>query len=145
MKPSLAITKIWEDDDMIEVTLSVCDGGSLFSTEIYVGHDALNKTVAELDEFKSHVHGGIYNIEWGSFGPEYANGAVRIRLHFYHMARICVSSLIESNYEEFGIKKVASRGELYFYSEPALLDNFISELKAIANQQSDEATLECKS
>ena len=48
MKPSLIVTKIWEDDDMIEVTVDVSDGKSLFSTEIYVAHNDLRKIVEDL-------------------------------------------------------------------------------------------------
>lgn len=126
---------------MIEVTVAVSDGRSLFSTDIYVGHSHLNKIVDELDTFKTHVYGGIYDIEFGCFGPEYASGAARIRLHFHHLARICVSAFTESEYADFSIKKISSRGEVYFYSEPGLLDNFITELRSMSKQQSDEATL----
>ena len=141
MKPSLIVTKIWEDDDMIEVTLVVSDGKSVFATEIYVGHSHFAKIVSELDTFKTHVHGGLYDIELGSFGPEYASGAARIRLHFHHMARICVSAFTESEFTEFSTKKIASRGELYFHSEPALLDNFIDELRRMSKRDLDSATL----
>jgi hypothetical protein len=144
MNPSLVITKIWEDDDMIEVTLAVSDGKSLFSTEIYVGHKLLEDTIGELDRFKTHVHGGLYDIEFGTFGPEFASGAARIRMHFHHMARICVSAFTESEFKDFSIKNVASRGEIYFYSEPALLDNFISELTSMSKHQSGSATLLCR-
>lgn len=141
MKPSLAIKKIWEDDDMIEVVFTISDGQSAFATEIYVGHGTLTETVEQLDRFKPQVHGGIYDLEWGSFGPEYVSGAVRIRMHFYHNALLCITGLIESAYNEFGLKKVASKGELYFYSEPALLDRFIEELRAVSNGASDSASL----
>lgn len=141
MKPSLEIRKIWEDDDMIEVVFTVSDGQSTFATELYVGRGTLRETVEDLDRFQPQVHGGIYDLEWGGFGPEYASGAVRIRLHFYHNARLCISGLIESEFTEFGPKKIASRGELYFYSEPALLDNFIEELRSLSKGTSDSASL----
>ncbi|MCB1100125.1 MAG: hypothetical protein KDN22_31465 [Verrucomicrobiae bacterium] len=141
MEPSLEIRKIWEDDDMIEVVFAVADGQSVFGTKLYVGHGTLKETVEELDKFKSQVHGGIYDLEWGGFGPEFANGAVRIRLHFYRNARLCISGLIESEYTEFGLKKIASRGELYFYSEPASLDNFIDEMRSLSNGVTDSVSL----
>lgn len=141
MKPSLEIQKIWEDDDMIEVIFTVSDGQSTFATKLYVGRGTLKETVENLDRFRLKVHGGIYDLEWGSFGPEYASGAVRIRLHFYHNARLCISGLMESDYTEFGHKKIASKGELYFYSEPAWLDNFIEELRALCKGASNSASL----
>ena len=141
MSPSLTITKIWEDDDMIEVTLSVCDGKSTFSAEIYVGFGDLKEAVASMEHFKSHVHGGIYDLSWGAFGPEFASGAARIRFHFHHQARLCISSSMESGYFEFGLKKVAHSAEQFFYSEPALLDNFVTELSSLAEGNLDTAML----
>ena len=129
---------------MIEVDLSICDGRSTFSTDIYVGFGDLKETVTDMERFKSHVHGGLYDLSWGAFGPEYASGAARIRFHFYHQARLCISSSVESGYFEFGLKKIAHSAEQYFYSEPALLDNFISELALLAQGVRDTAVLIAK-
>ncbi len=126
---------------MIEVVFSFADGQSIFATKIYVGHETLKETVEGLNRFKPQVHGGIYDLEWGVFGPEFASGAARIRFHFYHNARLCISGLVESEFTEFGLKKVASRGELYFYSEPALLDNFIEEMRSLSKGVTDSVSL----
>jgi hypothetical protein len=141
MKPSIIVSRICGDDDELEVTVAVSDGKSLFSTNISLWYSRLETIARELETFID-VHGGLYDIELGSFGPEYASGAARIRLHFHDMARICVSAFTESKFTEFSIKKIASRGELYFYSEPALLDNFIDELKSMSKRHSDSATLQ---
>jgi hypothetical protein len=48
----------------------------------------------------------------------------------------------ESAFQPFADSKVASRATLYLKSEPALLDRFISELRAMATGKSEDAHLE---
>ena len=52
MKPSIEFKKIWEDDDMIEITISVCDGRSKFVYDAYWGRIDLAETVKKLNIFK---------------------------------------------------------------------------------------------
>ena len=47
----------------------------------------------------------------------------------------------ESDYQTFSITSVASCATLYFKTEPAALDNFVDELKAMHSKGSDEANL----
>lgn len=61
---------------MIEVVFTLSDGLSVSATKLYVGHGAPKETVEGLEKFKSQVHGGIYVLEWGGFGLEFASGAV---------------------------------------------------------------------
>ena len=37
MKPGIRFTRIWADDEMPELQIEICDGRSLFVSEIYVG------------------------------------------------------------------------------------------------------------
>jgi hypothetical protein len=142
MKPGISFSKVWFDDDVVELKIDSFDGKSLFSNNVYAGHQDLDDLVAGLFTFKDHVHGGIYDIELGSFGPEYARGAFRARLHFQESGKIYITIAAQSEFEEFGIKNVASEATLYLRSEPALLDNFIGELKALAAGKRDDANLE---
>jgi len=142
MNPGISLSKIWFDDDMVKLKIDSFDGNSLFSTNVYVGHEQLNSLVAGLFIFKNHVHGGIYDIELGSFGPEYASGAFRARLHFLERGQLYITLAAQSEFEEFGRKNVASEATLYLRSEPALLDNFIGELKALTAGKRDDANLE---
>lgn len=77
------------------------------------------------------------------FGPEYANGAFVARLHFQDRGKIHVSINAQSEFEDFGIKRVASEAQLYFITETALLDNFITELKSLNNGNRTMASLKC--
>lgn len=77
------------------------------------------------------------------FGPEYANGAFVARLHFQDRGKIHVSINAQSEFEDFGIKRVASEAQLYFITETALLDNFITELKSLNNGISEMCLISC--
>jgi len=142
MNPGIYFKKIWFDDDALEIQIHSSDGDSLFSNRVYVGHQNFADVIAELCVFKDHVYGGIYDIQLGSFGPEYASGAFHARLHFQKLSKIHITVKAQSGFEEFGMKHVASESTLYFISEPILLDNFIAELKALSGGLRDEAKLE---
>jgi hypothetical protein len=142
MKPGIHISKVWSDDDVVELRVSVSDGASVFANQAYVGHAALEDTVSSLNVFKDQVHGGLFDLRFGEFGPEYANGAFHARFHFPAPGRLFVSCEQESGFVEFAKKKVASRATLYVKSEPALLDRFVAELRAVAAGTGEEAHLE---
>ena len=136
------MSKIWSDDDVVELRISVSDGRSSFSMQVYVGHAALSETVSSLHTLKDHLHGGLLDVRLGAFGPEWANGAFHGRFHFAEPGRLYVTSEQESDHEKFGSKTVASRATMHLHSEPALLDRFVSELQALASGSADEARLE---
>jgi len=142
MKPGIVISRVWSDEDVVELRVTVSDGTSLFSNQVYVGHAALQAAVSSLRAFKDHVHGGLFDLRFGEFGPEYANGAFHARFHFPLPGRLHVSCEQESDFAEFAEKQVASRASMYLKSEPALLDRFIAELGAVAGDTSQEAYLE---
>ena len=142
MNSGFRFKKVWFDNDMIELRIDSFDGDSLFSNKAYVGHQDLADVIAALDSFKNQVHGGIYDFELGSFGPEYAGGAFHARLHFQSPGKIFVTARGQSEFQEFGIKTVASEATLYLQTEPVLLDKFIAELKALSAGKRDDASLE---
>ncbi|MDQ3821003.1 MAG: hypothetical protein M3362_25430 [Acidobacteriota bacterium] len=142
MNSGIYLKKIWFDKDVVELKIDSSDGNSLFSNKVYVGHKELDDLIAGLNTFRDHVHGGIYNIKFGAFGPEYANGAFNARLHFQEPGKIYVTVNTQSEFQEFGIKSVASEATLYFTTEPVLLDNFIAELRVLRTGLNDEAKLE---
>lgn len=142
MKSGIHISRVWSDDDVVELRILVSDGASSFSSNAYVGHAALEDAVASLRVFKDSVHGGLLDLRFGEFGPEYASGAFHARLHFPVPGRLFVSCEQESEFVEFVKREVASRATMYIKSEPALLDRFIAELGAVSAGTSEEAYLE---
>lgn len=134
--------KEWVDADMIQLKINVSDGVSLFSTKVYVGYQTLANVVTSLVSFRDQVHGGLYDILFGEFGPEYANGAFSARLHFARPGELYVTCKMESEYTEFSVNKVASQATMFLRTEPVLLDNFIAEMKALNAKTRDDATFE---
>lgn len=142
MKLGIRFSKIWFDDDLLELRIGVSDGTSCFSNQVYVGHADFADTVSRLCVFKVHAHGGLLDVRFGEFGCEYANGAFHARFQFPSPGRLFVTCQQESGFEEFGKKAIASRATMYLKSEPALLDRFVVELQALASTASEEAFLE---
>ena len=142
MKQGIIFKNIWHDEDMYEFQITSSDGLSIFINEVYVGYGEYDELISDLEIFKDQIHGGIYDIEFSSFGPEYASGAFNARLHFQDRGKIHVSISAQSEFEDFGKKNVASEVKLYFITEPALLDNFIRDLKQLKSGQSEEVYLE---
>ncbi len=145
MKSSISLENIWSDSDVVELNIVANDGKSSFTNTVYVSYLEIDNLINGLDIFKTHIYGGIYDIELGKFGPEYANGAFYGRLHFNVNKRgeIYVSIRMQTDFFDFGIKKVASEVVIYMITEPALLDNFIYKLKLISKELGNIAMLEC--
>lgn len=145
MKPFIAFKKIWEDEDMVELTISISDGKSLFQCNAYVAHQTMAESVKELGVFKNHVYGGLYDLRFGEFGPEYANGAFHARFEFHRSGngKLSITAKAESEWDDFTHTKVASNATLYLRTEPALYDNWLNALASLINGSSAEAMLEC--
>lgn len=129
------------NDEPILLEISSSDGESVFNHSVYAGFDALKELVKELSIFRSHIHGGLYNIRFGQFGPEYGGGAFEARLHFQPPGRLFVTVKVESEWRPFKKGEVASSAVLYFKSEPILLDHFIEALGQLDSGQESEALL----
>ena len=142
MKPGIYFEKIWSDDDLIEIKIDSFDGSSLFSNKVYVSNSGIKDLIAGLSDFKGKVYGGIYDLRMGEFGTEYANGAFHARLHFHHHSKIHITIKAQNEFEDFGMKKVASEATLYLTCEPIMLDNFIAELKGLKTSARPDAKLE---
>lgn len=86
---------------MMELRIHACDGTSTFSNKVYVGHQNLRNVVRELNTFKDHIYGGIYDLRFGDFGPEYASGALHARLQFHDRGKLLISAHMQSDYSDF--------------------------------------------
>lgn len=98
MKSGIHISKIDFDDDLIELRIGVADGISFFSNNVYVWHSQLADAVSSLSVFKDQVYGGLLDIRFGEFGPEYAQGAFHARFHFPAPGRLHISCDQESDF-----------------------------------------------
>lgn len=141
VSPGIHIAKIWFDDHIVELRITVCDGRSSFTNQVYAGHHDFTAAVGALHEFKGQAQGGLHDMRFGAFGPEFANGAFLARFHFARPGRLFITCEQESDHHEFGVKNVASSATLHVTSEPALLDRFVAELRTVASGVRDDATL----
>lgn len=142
MTPGIRLTKLWSDEDMLDLKVEIRDGNSLFTTDVYVGHNKLADTVSELHKFKDQIHGGLFNLRFGEFGLEYASGALDVRMHFRAGAKLLVRVAAESRFSRFEDRELASKATLYLISEAALLDNFILALGMLSEGGVAHAELE---
>jgi hypothetical protein len=62
MRPGTHISRLWSDDDFVELRILVSNGTSYFSNESCVGHVVLEESVSSLYVFKDHVHGGLFDL-----------------------------------------------------------------------------------
>lgn len=143
MKSNISFENIWSDEGMVELKIVVNDGESSFSNNVYVSYLKISNLVNDLDIFKEHIYGGLYDLELGKFGQEYANGAFKGRFHYNERGKIFISIRMQTDFFDFGIKKVASEAVLYLISEPSLLDNFIHQFKMVGKEFGNIALLEC--
>ncbi len=142
MDPGIRMMRIWSDEDMIELRIDVSDGVSLFSNKVYVAYSTLTETIADLNSFKDDVHGGLLDIRFGEFGPEYASGAFHARFHFPSPGRLHVTCKQQSDFCDFSIENVASKATLYLKSEPVLLDRFLASIGRLVTENDATAYLE---
>ena len=143
MKSYLRLTRIWSDDDLLELRVAASDGHSTFTTDAYVSVSWPRETMEALLVFGKHIYGGIYDLKAGAFGPEYAGGALQARLHYETPGRLFVSVTLQGEYQKYKNTDVASEAKLYMRSEPALLDRFAAELLALTVEEGSLAELEC--
>ena len=142
MTPGIRLTKVWADADMLELEVDICDGRSLFVNKIYVGHAQLAETVSGLATFRDQIFGGLFNLRFGEFGPEYASGALDVRMHFRKQGKLLLTVHAQSEFSRFEDRELASEATLYLLSEPVLLDNFIGALRMLSEGSDVQAELE---
>ena len=83
MAPRIAITRTWSDNDVAQLAFEVCDGTSVFTNEAYVPLDWGVVTASALRAFGQQIHGGMFDLQAGAEGFEYAGGFTQARFHWY--------------------------------------------------------------
>lgn len=139
----IRIATRWSDEDVLQLRCEVSDGASTFVNSAYASLDWYVESAAALQNLGGQIYGGIYDLVAGTPGPEFAGGAFLARFHWHTPSRLYISTRQESDHFEFKDAHVVSTAKLFLRTEPALLDRFISELRATGAGQREEATLEC--
>ena len=101
MLPRISITRRWSDNDVAQLAFEVCDGTSVFVNEAYVSLDWGTTSATALRTFSRQIHGGLFNLETGEGGPEYASGAFRARFHWYKPNQLLISTRQQGDFFTF--------------------------------------------
>ena len=143
MQPRIAISRKGLDDGILQLEFLVCDGVSTFVSESYSSSDWGVTAAAALRTFAPQIYGGIYTLEAGPGGREYAGGAFRARFHYFKPTQLLISTRQQGDYFDFKRSEVAAQAEMFLRTEPALLDRFIEALPALDSEVAAQAVLEC--
>ena len=143
LQPRIVITRQWADEDIALLGFEVCDGSSVFRNTVYASLDWGAETSDRLRSFSRQVYGGLFNLDVGEGGPEYAGGAFHARFHYFKPTELLISTKQQGEFFQFKSTQVATRAEMYLRTEPALLDRFVAALPALDGSGPGEALLEC--
>jgi hypothetical protein len=139
----IRVTRKSSDEDVLLLSVEVCDGVSVFVSEAYAQLDWGTTSAQKLRTFGRQLHGGLFDLEAGDGGPEYASGAFRARFHFFKPTKLLVSVEQQGDYFAFKNTTVAPEARMFLRTEPALLDRFIEALPRLDASDGGEAVLEC--
>ena len=141
MKNGIYISNIWSDESVLELRITAKTESIEFTNKVYTCQMDINQIVKDLNRFKNQIYGGLLDIQLGTFGEEYANGAIWGRLQFQSRGQIHITLKMESDFREFGKRYIADEAKFYMITEPALLDEFISSLSLIYEKEGNKSIL----
>src|SRR5215212_6988839 len=107
MTSYLRVSTKWSDDDVLQLQIGVSDGDSTFVNSAYVALDWFAEVADALERFSRQVYGGLYDLTAGTRGPEFADGALVARFHWYKPTRLLISTWQEADYFSFKGTEVA--------------------------------------
>jgi hypothetical protein len=131
MEVGFQLERIYRDSDVVEIRVSAWNGTFGGVSDVYVGVGRLGEVAAGLHGFPSTV---TDNREFtlGAFGSEFAGGGVSMRFYCRDAsAHVMVESRIESSWAAGLPQSVV----LLLPTEPAAIDLFVEELRAVESNQ----------
>ena len=136
----IEIERVWADEHVLELRVTVSDGRAVFVQDSYVGHGQLDDTVSELRAFGAALPGGTLRVQFGTFGPDMGGGAFRGDLRGLDGGRIRITTRQETGYEDEADGGLStSSAKLHLTVEPAQFDRFLRELTAVARGDATSA------
>ena len=142
-KPSTALTmaRVWADEDMDEVRVAIEGPDAGFAINAYLGRTDQRDVLESLCRFAKQIYGGLCEVRFGEFGPEYANGAVHLRFHWID-GQIYITCRLQAHFDTFGRKEAADEALIHVGTEPALFDVFLASLAPFVDRQTHKVELE---
>ncbi|MGC2253049.1 MAG: hypothetical protein WA563_00805 [Candidatus Acidiferrales bacterium] len=134
----------WEDQDIIEVRVSVWNGTFGGTAYIYTGNRELDDAAAKLSRFPKNISDDR-EIFLGTFDPKYAGGGVRMRFYCTdHSGHAYVDSQIQSDprlHTSAPRTPTVQSSLVSLPIEAAAVDTFVDELRRMAINRSGAARL----
>jgi len=120
-------------------TVSTWDERARFSASIYILDAALQLSIGDLEGFAARLADGAkVDLRLGIEPQNYLHA----QLNVAPLARIQVQVLIRDVVERYERRTKVREVRLHFRSEPALLDNFLRQLRQLAAGSADRAQLD---
>ena len=142
MRSGVRFSRVWHDDDMVELRIEVADRTSSFVTTACTTAAELLRIHESLLGYREEFTGGAVELRFGEFGPQRGNGAFHARLQFQPPGSLFVCTHQQSGFLPFPSDMVANEARMHVLSEPVLLDRFIHQLQGLATGQCEEAVLD---
>ena len=142
MRRGIEVKQLWADEDLVELELRVSDGESVFANRVHSWPAHLAQVATAVASFDDPSRTDELEIRFGSPDLEYAIGTFWGRFRYFAPGRLLVTCVQEREFREFGSLNLANSATTHLRSEPALLQRFATELRALAAGMDDEAFLE---
>lgn len=129
----------YHDVDLVELEVFAWNGSFGGSTCLYIGQGELAETAALLAGFPVGLQ-DRRDVTFGKFGPEFAGGAMSLNFSCIDGAGHCQLNVsIEAAYESRDL--LAQRVEMLCAFEPAALDQFVEQMRALNSALTGSALL----
>jgi hypothetical protein len=141
----LTITVIWDDPDIVEVSVAARSENFAGATRVYLAHGEL-KTIAESIQGFPVSALDERDVELGKFGRERAHGAARLK---FYCVDASASARVEANLESAWLSRVSSwphddvaeTTRVVMRIEAAGVDRFCSQLLVLDRETKGTASL----
>jgi hypothetical protein len=131
MNIGLKVVYLWHDIDALELRVTAENAEFRGTANVYVGTDALLEAATTLGGFpKNHLD--KREVVFGAAGKRSAGGAVRLEFYCKDMAgHAAFRATVEGDY---GDQEVAENATVCIDFDPAVLDEFLVELRKIETE-----------
>jgi hypothetical protein len=128
MDKGIQFSPIWSDIDVLKLRVAAWNGKFGGATDIYAGIGGLAEAATKIEGFPRHPS-DVREIQFGEFGPQWADGAIKMRFYCEDAAgHAVVEARIESDHRETHTPQSAL---LLMSIEAAAVDIFVADLRLL--------------
>jgi hypothetical protein len=138
---ALKLSRVWADDALDEVRVAIEGPDTGFAAIAYVDRVDFRDVLEYLRRFAKQIYGGLCEVRFGEFGPEYANGAAHLRFHSID-GQIYIACRLQADFDKFGRKEVADEALVHLSTEPAHFDRLLVSLAPFVDRETHYVSLE---